>query len=119
MAVLELTLTATWQEVVPAAMLARWRVCPLRVERQGSRSILYVATDQPENLPALDELAFVTSFTVRPVLALPEDIERTLRHHGLSGTRGTIPLELEPDDGSGLEISRGGEGWPGTDAPTG
>jgi hypothetical protein len=94
---------------VPGELLTRWRVCPLRVEREGSRGILYVATDQPGNLPALDELAFVTHFTVRPVLALPEDIERTLRQHGLTGTRGVVPLELEPDDGRGLVITRGGE----------
>jgi hypothetical protein len=94
---------------VPADVLTRLRVCPLRVERQGSRGILYVATDQPENLPALDELSFITNFTVRPVLALPDDIERTLRHHGLSGARGIVPLELAPDDGPALEITRGGE----------
>ncbi|QSQ28594.1 pilus assembly protein PilB [Pyxidicoccus parkwayensis] len=104
---------------VPADMLRRWRVCPLRVERQGSRGILYVATDQPGNLPALDELAFVTNFTVRPVLALPEDIEQTLRRHGLAGTRGVVSLELEPDDGRGLDITRGSEALPASDTRSG
>lgn len=94
---------------ISADVLTRLKVCPLRMEREGSRSILYVATDQPENLPVLDELAFITSFTVRPVLALPDDIERTLRQHGLFGTRGVVPLELGPDDGPGLEITRGGQ----------
>lgn len=94
---------------VPADVLTRLRVCPLRVDREGSRTILYVATDQPLDLPALDTLAFVSRFTVRPVLALPEDIERTLRRHGLTGTRGIVPLELAPDDGVRLEITRGGD----------
>ncbi|MBZ4419352.1 pilus assembly protein PilB [Myxococcus sp. RHSTA-1-4] len=103
---------------VPAAMvksvapevLARLRVCPLRVEWHGARGMLYVATHQPENLPLLDELAFITHLTVRPVLALLEDIERTLRRHCVSGTRELEPIELPPDDGIRLEITRGGEG---------
>ncbi len=84
-------------------------MCPLRVEWRGVRGTLYVATHQPENLPLLDELAFVTSFTVRPVLALREDIDRTLRLHGVFGTRELAPIELPPDEGFRLELTRGGE----------
>ncbi|MFP2910076.1 pilus assembly protein PilB [Pyxidicoccus sp. 3LFB2] len=98
---------------VPPAVLARLGMCPLRVDWHGTRGTLYVATHQPENLPGLDDLAFVTSFTVRPVLALPEDIERTLRLHGVYGARDVgrdvAPIELPPDDGCRLEITRGGE----------
>ncbi|WP_164016106.1 pilus assembly protein PilB [Pyxidicoccus trucidator] len=102
---------------VPAAVvrsvqphvLARLRMCPLRVEWHGARGTLYVATHQPENLPRLDELAFISNFTVRPVLALLEDIERTLRLHGVFGNRELAPIELPPDDGFRLEITRGGE----------
>jgi hypothetical protein len=104
-------------EKVPAAVvrsvapevLTRLRVCPLRVEWHGARGMLYVATHQPENLPLLDELAFITHLHVRPVLALPEDIERTLRRHGVPGTRELAPIELPPDEGLVLEITRGGE----------
>ncbi|MCP3141684.1 GspE/PulE/PilB domain-containing protein [Pyxidicoccus xibeiensis] len=91
---------------VPATVLKRFRVCPLRVERQGARVILYVATWQPENLPQLDELSFITRFTVRPVLALPDDIDRTLRQHGVLDSWDVAPLELPTDDGTSLEITR-------------
>ncbi|MFP2931456.1 pilus assembly protein PilB [Pyxidicoccus sp. 3LG] len=104
---------------VPAWVLTRFGVCPLRVERQGARGILYVATWQPENLTQLDELSFITNLSVRPVLALPDDIERTLRQHGLLGTRDTAPLELPPDDGTRLEIIRGGEFGPSQHAGPG
>lgn len=92
---------------VPAEALLRLKVCPLRVEWQGSRGVLYVATHQPENLPLLDELAFITRFSVRPVLAQAEDIERTLRQHGVGGGRGRCPIELPPDDGLRLEVTPG------------
>ncbi len=92
---------------VPAEALVRLKVCPLRVEWKGSRGVLYVATHQPENLTLLDELAFITSFSVRPVLAQAEDIERTLRQHGIGGGRGRCPIELPPDDGFHLEVTPG------------
>jgi hypothetical protein len=92
---------------VPDAVLMRLHVCPLRVDWQGSRGVLYVATHQPENLPLLDELAFVTGFTVRPVLAQAADIERTLRQHGVGLPRGRSPIELPPDDDFRLEVVPG------------
>jgi hypothetical protein len=88
---------------VPLEVLTRLRMCPLRVEWRGARRTLYVATHQPQDLPRLDELAFITNFTVRPVLALLEDIERTLRQHGMPGARESAPIELPPDDGFRLE----------------
>ncbi|HZI14806.1 MAG TPA: pilus assembly protein PilB [Myxococcus sp.] len=92
---------------VPDAVLMRLNVCPLQVDWQGSRGVLYVATHQPENLPLLDELAFVTRFTVRPVLAQAADIERTLRQHGVGLPRGRSPIELPPDDDFRLEVVPG------------
>lgn len=94
---------------VPARVLLRLQVCPLRVDWHGTRGTLYVATHQPENLPLLDELAFVTSFTVRPVLALLEDIERTLRQHGVSGPPGQAPIELPSDTAGPLPWALGME----------
>ncbi|NMO22279.1 pilus assembly protein PilB [Pyxidicoccus fallax] len=94
---------------VAPEVLARLKVCPLRADWHGTRGTLYVATHQPEDLARLDDLAFVTNFTVRPVLALLEDIERTLRWHGVSGPRELAPIELPPDEGTRLEITRGVE----------
>jgi hypothetical protein len=92
---------------VPDAVQMRLKVLPLRVDWQGSRGVLYVATHQPENLPLLDELAFITSFTVRPVLALADDIERMQRQHGVGLPRGRSPIELPPDDDFRLEVVPG------------
>jgi hypothetical protein len=91
---------------VPADVLGRLRVCPLRLQQGGSRGLLSVATHQPENLAFIDEVAFATGFTVQPVLALPEDIERTLRRHGLLAGRHVEPIELPPEEDFRVEPGR-------------
>jgi hypothetical protein len=83
---------------VPAEVLARLRVCPLRILQGGSRGPIYMATHQPENLSFIDEVSFATGFTVLPVLALPEDIERTLRRHGIIAGRHIEPIELPQEE---------------------
>ncbi|HEX8822612.1 MAG TPA: pilus assembly protein PilB [Archangium sp.] len=92
---------------VPARVLAHLRVCPLRVEwRNEVRGVVSVATSEPGNLRVLDDLAFATGCTVRPVLALAEDIEYLLRRHGIITTRARS-LELNPEDANlRLRISR-------------
>ena len=83
---------------VPPRVLARLRVCPLRVEwRDEVRGTVSVATSEPGNLALLDDLAFATGCTVRPVIALSDDIEHILRRHGILNTRPRA-LELNPAD---------------------
>jgi hypothetical protein len=81
-----------------AELLARLRVCPLRFEQAGTRGSVFLATHQPENLQLLDEAAFASGLTVVPVLAMAEDIERTLRRHGVLGGRHLEPIELPPEE---------------------
>jgi hypothetical protein len=83
---------------LPAEVLARLRVCPLRIQQGTSRGTLYVATHEPQDLKLLDELVFATGLNVQPVLALREDIERKLRRHGLISGRHIEPIELPPEE---------------------
>ena len=85
----------------------RLRVCPLRVEwRDEVRGTVFVATSEPGNLNVLDDMAFATGCTVRPVLALAEDIEHLLRRHGIVTSRARS-IELNPrDENVRLRISR-------------
>jgi len=76
---------------VPPPVLARLSVCPLRLEWQGPHGILFVATCQPGNLQLLEEVASATGCTVRPVLALAEDIAFVLRHHGIGEAYVCLP----------------------------
>jgi len=83
---------------VPTEMLDRLRVCPLRIQQSGSRGSITIATHQPENLKLIDAVTFATSLAVVPVLAYAEDIERTLRRHGMIAGRHVEPIELPPEE---------------------
>lgn len=91
---------------MPAEALARLRVCPLRLQQSGSRGSIYIATHQPENLKLIDEVSFATSLGVQPVLAFAEDIERTLRRHGIIAGRHVEPIELPPEEDFRVDHSR-------------
>jgi hypothetical protein len=97
---------ASMLNTLPAEVLARLRVCPLRLQSGGSRGFLYVATHQPENLLLLDEVSFATGLTAQPVLALAEDIERILRRHGIIAGRHLEPIELPPEEELPVEHNR-------------
>jgi hypothetical protein len=91
---------------VPPEVLARLRVCPLRLQQTGSRGSIYIATHQPENLKLIDEVSFGTSLIVVPVLAHLEDIERTLRRYGIIAGRHVEPIELPPEEDFRVDHSR-------------
>jgi hypothetical protein len=91
---------------LPAEVLGRLRICPLRIQKVGTRGSIYIATHQPENLALIDEVTFATALSVQPVLALPEDIERTLRRHGLIEGRHVEPIELPPEEDFRVEHDR-------------
>ncbi|WP_407737704.1 pilus assembly protein PilB [Hyalangium sp.] len=90
---------------VPAEVLACLRICPLRLQT-GSRGTITFATHQPENLKLIDEVTFATSLAVEPVLAYAEDIERTLRRHGIIAGRHVEPIELPPEEEFRVDHSR-------------
>ena len=73
---------------VPEPVLRRLRVCPLRIQwGEEARGLVYVATSEPDNLGLLEELEASTGCTVKPVLALADDIAHVLAHHGLGDER--------------------------------
>ncbi len=85
-------------KLVPADVLDHLRVVPLKLQQGGTRGVLTVATHQPENLKFMDEVAFATGFVPQPVLAMPEDIERTLRRYGVIAGKHVEPIELPPEE---------------------
>ncbi len=93
-------------KTVPAELLARLRICPLRIAWNGPRGSLYVATSHPEDLKFLDEVAFATGCTVHPVLALEGDIDRVLRRHGVLRATPFDAIELPSDEGFRFEVTR-------------
>jgi hypothetical protein len=97
----------TMLKTVPAEVLARLRVCPLKLQPGSKRGTLYVATSEPQNLAQLDEVSFASGCIVQPVLALPDDIERfLLRYRVIDGRH--QPIELPPEEDFRVERDRYG-----------
>ena len=92
---------------VPARVLERLRVCPLRIQWHDEvRGTVFVATSEPGNSSLLNDMAYATGCTVRPVLALEDDIESQLRRHGILA-RHERAIELDPaDEQVSFQISR-------------
>ena len=60
-----------------------------------------VAMARPDDLPAIDDIAFATGMRVRVVPARPEDVDRAIEEHlgpvwTLGPVRGPAPAESEP-----------------------
>ncbi|MBS3820398.1 MAG: type II/IV secretion system protein [Planctomycetes bacterium] len=67
---------------LPAKLVYRKKLVPL--SRQNGRMI--VATSDPYDLYAFDELRLMTGVEVEPVLAPPEDIDKVIKtHYGVGG----------------------------------
>lgn len=71
---------AVWR-LVPERILRSRRIFPLGVSSRSKRGDLIIALSRPDNLAVLDEVAFVTGRSVRPVLAAEADIDRALARH--------------------------------------
>ena len=83
-------------EGVPQKLIHRRNLMPL-ARRNGS---LVVATGDPYDAYALDELATVTGLTVEPVLSVPREISRLLKlHFGVGGeTVAALAKDAAADD---------------------
>jgi len=71
---------SVWR-LLPEKLLRSRRIFPLGIHSKSKRGELLIALSQPDDLAVLDEVAFVTGRTVRPVLAAEADIERALARH--------------------------------------
>src|SRR5512138_908001 len=99
------------QRVVPPAVVALLprklirarRAFPLEKRNDHRRGPLVVAFADPADLPAVDELAFVTGLEIKPFLAAEWDIEQAIaRHLGDAQTATPTParprsIDLPPD----------------------
>jgi hypothetical protein len=86
--------------LVPAKLARSRGILPLRLTSDTRRARLVVASSAPQELAALDEIAFACGLCVQPVLAGKRAIERALdRHLGRCATRCTQgwAVELPPE----------------------
>ncbi|HVP68251.1 MAG TPA: hypothetical protein VMT17_13405 [Anaeromyxobacteraceae bacterium] len=93
--------------LVPEKVMRERRVVPVALRPEGRREALLVATADPLDMEALDDVAFASGKTVRPVLATEWDIDRALSRHlarrfqrGLGGLPGAAETEAADASGS-------------------
>jgi len=67
--------------LVPEKLIRSRRALPLDLAGSGKRGQLVVALPDPADLRVVDEIAFATGLTVKPVLAAEPDIDRAIARH--------------------------------------
>ncbi len=98
----EVVIHADAVESVPLALAERYAVMPIR--REGRR--LTLATTDPTNFFALDDIRLITGAEVTPVLAAEADIKNALRrHYGVKGVveKDVSRLKKEARDGGAVQ----------------
>jgi hypothetical protein len=70
--------------LVPEKLIQKYGLLPIALGAETRRGPLICATSDPQNLIALDEVAFASGKTPTPVLANDDDLARCIERH-LSG----------------------------------
>ncbi len=68
-------------QLVPEKLIRRWRILPLGFGHGRGHTAIVVATTEPQNLAMLDEIAFATGMTAKPVLVGDRDLDRAIRRN--------------------------------------
>jgi len=74
-------ISPTVRALVPASLLEKHRAVPIAYQAGRGRGTLVVAMSDPQNLHAVDDLAFAAGLDVRPVLADEGEILDVLGLH--------------------------------------
>lgn len=106
--------------LVPERLIRARKVLPLEVTGRTRRGPLVVALADPADLRVIDEIAFATGMSVKPVLVSEWDVERAIARHldgivirrdgGFASREDAIEL---PEDTSPLSVERDPTGGPG------
>jgi type II secretion system protein E len=83
---------------MPSKLVHRRNLMPIKRENGA----LVVATNDPQDVYALDELQTLTGLRVRPVLASSKEIQRLIKLH--FGVGGETVNQMVADRGDGLEL---------------
>jgi MshEN domain len=67
--------------LIPKKISVKYNIFPLGIKTEGGKKILFIATSDPTNPEAIDEIQFLTGHTVRPVLAADQDILNAIEEY--------------------------------------
>lgn len=106
--------------LVPEKLVRSRKVLPLELAGNGKRGPLVVALADPADLRVIDEIAFATGMSVRPMLAAEPDLDHAIARHldgvvamrdgGFATREDAIEL---PEDTNPLSEDRDPAGGPG------
>jgi Type II secretion system (T2SS), protein E, N-terminal domain len=106
--------------LVPEKLIRTRKVLPLELLGTGRRGPLVVALADPADLTVIDEIAFATGMTVKPMLAAEYDMDSAIARHldgviirrdgGFADRDDAIEL---PEDTNPLSVERDPMGGPG------
>ncbi|MGB9736189.1 MAG: hypothetical protein ACP5JP_03510 [bacterium] len=68
-------------ELIPEEVATKHNVIPLGVKVDGGKKILFIATSDPTNLEAIDEIQFLTGYTVKPIIAADSAIVKAIKDY--------------------------------------
>ncbi len=68
-------------ELIPEEIATKHNILPLGIKAQGGKKALFIATSDPTNLEAVDEIQFLTGYTVKPVLAADTAISNNIKQY--------------------------------------
>lgn len=89
-------------ELIPEEIATKNNVLPLGIKVEGGKKTLFIATSDPTNLEAIDEIQFLTGMTVKPVLAADTDILNAIKGY-YNPVPQQEPAETSiPLDGAGI-----------------
>lgn len=61
-------------ELIPKKIAVKHNIFPLGIKTEGGKKTLFIATSDPTNPEAIDEIQFLIGHTVKPILAADQDI---------------------------------------------
>ncbi len=68
-------------EIIPEEVATKHNILPLGIKTEGGKKALFIATSDPTNLEAIDEIQFLTGYTVKPVLAADTSISNAIKEY--------------------------------------
>lgn len=86
--------------LLPRKLVTKYAVLPVLVQKSGNKKMLFLATADPSDIRALDEIRFVTGFSLSFLIATYSALERSIRRYYLGETvnlsEGASPPQLVP-----------------------
>lgn len=80
-------------ELIPEYIARKYTVCPLKI----NENTLVLATNDPSNVPAIDDIKMISGYDVQIVLAPKDEIERAINKHFRESEQVTINAHHDGD----------------------